>query len=221
MSDDLKIKSIHADSCATEHLYSTRDDEVTYVGTDLIPDDIDMYPRNLGNMDAPFRQVWADAFYGSVDPKDERDAIGAGQPFHSIRAKTLFGNLCGTIQGIPYPGALTGYGWLLVKADTAPEGNTVRILRTSWPKICYSLDLGNAHTPSILVHPLLPFVPFQAGSPVMAEIVQTNALTLETSTRVQCPVPVMNDALKTPQIRLTIDIPKEVSGQYMLLIRLY
>ncbi|MBQ9394787.1 MAG: hypothetical protein IJU23_04630 [Proteobacteria bacterium] len=221
MSDNDKFRELSAEELSTAHIHSTHDDEVIQIGADLVPDDIDMYPRSLGTREMPFREVVADRFCGSLDPLEERDNIGAGKPFNSIRAKAIYGDFRGTIHGMGFPGNAAGYGWFLVLAENTPDGVIARVQRSFWPAMYFDVKMHKGGCPHILVHPNMPFLPFTPGSPVFVETIRLGLNTHEHISSFQSVVPVMDDALKTPQLDVEIDIPLQTSGQYHILCKLY
>lgn len=218
---NITAETVAASEVKTEHLRSTRDDEVVTIGADLIPDDIDMYPRNLGSREMPFRQVWSEGMYGSVDPIGERDCIGALKPFMAVNARTLYGNLQGTVNGLPVPGFIHGYGWILLYVFCTGAAPEFQIQRSFWTPKNYSLLPHNNGQADVLIHPQTPYMPFTSGSPVMVEIIQNNIMAKASKTSHLSLIPQTNVALKTPQVSVPVEVPTEASGQFQILIRFY
>ena len=216
-----KYETLSSDVLNTENLRSTRDDEVIYVGGDLIPDDIDMYPRNLGSREMHFRQLWAEDIFGSIDPIDERDSIGSRMPFMHINAKTIFGNLQGTVNGMQVPGFIHGYGWILLYAFCRGEKPEIQVQGAFWGSRFYALNAASDDSSEVILYPSAPYMPFTEGSPVMVEVVRNNVTGGNSVTEHLSLIPRMNVALKVPQIAVPVAVPGNVSGQFQILIRLY
>lgn len=220
MSDEKEDKLQAQKICAAE-IYSTNNDEVIQICADLIPDDIDMYPRLIGSRSMPFREVVAERFCGELEPLDERDCIGGVTPFDRIRAKEIYGNFHGPINGLAFPGTFSGYGWMLVLAENSPDGISAGIQRAAWPAKYYTIRQQTGQNPHILIHPGTPFIPFIVGNPVFVECIKNDLSSGNSVTSAKSYIPTLNQALKLPQIDIELDIPQNISSQYQILIRLY
>ena len=133
MSD--KFDKLEAENLRTNHIYSNEDDEVILIGADLIPDDTDMFPRQLGSREAPFCRLYAESVYADLDAIDERSRIGGNYPFEDVRTKN--------VNGLPFPGLTAGYGWIYCVVQSNPDGSTLHVIRSSMNNKCYEVQIIN------------------------------------------------------------------------------
>lgn len=223
MSDGkiVDVEAIKADEGHVSHLYSKRSDEVIEIGADLVPDDIDMYPRTLGTQDMPFRMVWADQHYGSFEPAGERDTIGSSQPFMRVSAKEFRGDLRGTVNGMWLSGMMHGSGWMLLRVGIRTEGIFSKVIRSSFTEGHYTVIHGPKA--GVYIHPGAPYPGFKAGEPVVVERVvlpHEGCVSGGSGVTYQS---VTAEAFTNgvPSVCVRFDVPRDVSGQYDILIRLY
>lgn len=216
---DTKNASIQTETLHTDNICAIRDDEVIKVCADLVPDDIDMYPRTIGSSDMPFREVIADSLTGNLNPQDERGVIGGRMPFDIVCAKTIYGNLRGTIHDMAFPGNLSGYGWILLTAENTADGVMAAVQRAIWPGKFYTLTKESGRNPRLAIRLMPPFIPFVHGNPVFVESVYNEIDGCDSMTKTKSVTPRANKGI--PEVELEIDLPQNVSCRYQILIRIY
>ena len=215
-NDSKKLSELEARTLKTQHIHSTENDEVIMIGADLIPDDIDMFPRLLGSREAPFRSLFAETVYADIDAIDERSRVGGNYPFADVCTKH--------INGLPFPGLTAGYGWIYCVVQSNPDGSTLHVVRSSYNNRCYEIQLVNGLS-ALVIHPTEPYAAFSNDSTVLAEITRlgleeadgaiqpdTSYKRLKTS---------FNAKQKVNQITFVPSVPQNVCTQFELLIKLY
>lgn len=225
MADDKHLDHLSSKSMTTEHIKSSRDDETILIGGDLIPDDNDMYPRNIGSREEPFRLIYADTFVGNIEPNGEGGFVGYHQrPFKTVFAKTLKGNLEGTVNGMTFPGNINGFGWILLNLSNHTGTTELEVIRSSFPKTAYDQPVTNGTTAYIQIHPVPPALMFVTGKDVYAEIMTfscevegVDAIPKTTFRRLS---PQKKDTNSPNAITLSFSLPDHVSMQQTILVRL-
>ncbi len=223
MSEEKKVDvaEIEADEAHVSHLYSKRSDEVIEIGADLVPDDIDMYPRMLGTQEMPFRMVWGEQHYGSFEPAGERDTIGSSQPFMRVSAKEFRGDLKGTVNGMWLSGMMHGSGWMLLRVGVRSDGIFSKVVRSSFTEGHYTVIHGPKA--GVYIHPGAPYPGFALGEPVIVErVVLPHGESISGSSGVSYQS-LTAEAFTNgePAVCVRFDVPRDASGQYDILIRLY
>ncbi len=215
-NDSNKCTQFEAEDLKTAHISSTHPDEVIMIGADLVPDDIDMFPRQLGTSEAPFRCLFAESTYTNLEALSENSVIGANYPFRNINTKC--------VNGVPFPGLSAGYGWMYCSVMNTPNGAQIKIKRTSYNEDCYEIKT-NQGVSSIILHPIKPFQPFPIGFFILAELnridVVNNGEDIQPVTTFRRLTAAVNTRLKTGQIAIDLPLPANQSIQFELLIRLY
>lgn len=226
MSEHPQYDQLTSRIVTTEHLLSSKDDETILIGGDLIPDDNDMYPRNIGSREMPFRLVFADNFIGNVEPQDERGSIGYhNRPFNTVFAKTLKGNLEGTVNGMTFPGNIHGFGWLLLELTNKTGEPVLSVLRSSFPKSSYDQPTTRGTEAAIRIHPVSPALMFVTGREVYAEIHRFSCHNLGEdavpTTTFRRLLPEKKGTDPSNAITLTFSLPNAISCHQTILVRLY
>ena len=226
MADDPKYDQLTSRIVTTEHIISSKDDDTILIGGDLIPDDNDMYPRSIGSREEPFRLIFADNFIGNVEPNGEGGYIGYhNRPFNTVFAKTLKGNLEGTVNGMTFPGNISGFGWILLELSNTTGKTELSVIRSSFPKSSYDQPTTTGSEASILIHPVSPALMFVSGRDVYAEIQHFSCnvpgADVPSTTTFRRLSPEKKGTQKTLSITLTFSLPDHISCHQTLLIRLY